>query len=294
MSDSNRPISPLRQRMIDDMTLRKLTQGTQRGYIRAVKQLTRFLGRSPDTATADDLRDYQLHMVNEGLAGGNINSNITALKFFFGVTLDQPDITRKMKPVRVHRKLLLVLIPGDVKRLIESAPGMKYKVAFSVAYGAGLRAGEVVRLKVTDIDRSRMTLRIILGKGQKDRLAMLSPTLLELLEKWWYEAHAMGIMRKDGWLFPSQRGGGQLSTRQLNRALHQAADAAGLDRPVTLHLLRHSFATHLLEQGTDIRVIQELLGHKKLETTSRYVHVGTQMLRTVTSPLDHLRLLLLT
>lgn len=294
MSDSNRPISPLRQRMIDDMTLRKLTQGTQRGYIRAVKQLTRFLGRSPDTATADDLRDYQLHMVNEGLAGGNINSNITALKFFFGVTLDQPDITRKMKPVRVHRKLLSVFSPGDVKRLIESAPDMKYKIAFSVAYGAGLRAGEVVRLKVTDIDRSRMTLRIILGKGQKDRLAMLSPTLLELLEKWWYEAHAKGIMRKDGWLFPSQRGGGQLSTRQLNRALHQAADAAGLDKPVTLHLLRHSFATHLLEQGTDIRVIQELLGHKKLETTSRYVHVGTQTLRTVTSPLDHLRLLLLT
>jgi len=292
MSDSTRPISPLRQRMIDDMTMRKLTTGTQRGYIRAVKQLTRFLGRSPGEATADDLRAYQLHMVNEGLAGGNINSNITALKFFFSVTLDQSDITRKMKPVRVHRKLMSVLSPGDVKRLIESAPGMKYKVAFSVAYGAGLRAGEVVRLKVADIDRSRMILRVIEGKGLKDRLAKLSPILLGLLEKWWLEANAKGIMRKNGWLFPNSRGGA-IGTRQLNRALHQAADAAGLDKKVTLHLLRHSFATHLLEQGTDIRVIQELLGHKKLETTARYVHVGTQTLRTVTSPLDHLRLLLL-
>ena len=183
-----------------------------------------------------------------------------------------------------------MLSPDEVKQLIEAAPSLKYKVALSMAYGAGLRAGEVVGLKVTDIDRSRMTLRIIQGKGQKDRFAMLSPTLLDLLESWWYEAKRQGMMGKDGWLFPSLTRGGNISTRQFNRALHQAADSAGVQKRVTLHLLRHSFATHLLEQGTDIRVIQELLGHKKLDTTARYCQVGNQTLRSVTSPLEHLRL----
>jgi integrase/recombinase XerD len=290
MPHTTKTISPLRQRMIEDMTMRKLTPATQRGYIRAVKRLTRYLGRSPDTASADDLRLYQMHLGAEGMSDANINSNITALKFFFTVTLDQPDVTRKMHHLRVYRKLPNVLSPGDVKLLIEAAPKLKYKAALSVAYGAGLRAAEVCALRVTDIDRSRMAIRVNQGKGSKDRNALLSPTLLDLLQDWWHEGHEQGKMLKGGWLFPGKTITNPISTRQLNRILHDAADRAELDKPVTLHLLRHSFATHLLEQGIDIRVIQVLLGHKKLETTARYVHVTTQTLRSVTSPLEYLKL----
>jgi site-specific recombinase XerD len=195
-----------------------------------------------------------------------------------------------MYHLRVYRKLPIVLSPSEVKRLIEAAPKLKYKAALSVAYGAGLRAAEVCALRVTDIDRSRMAIRVNQGKGSKDRNALLSPTLLDLLQDWWHEGHEQGKMLKGGWLFPGKTITNPISTRQLNRILHDAADRAELDKPVTLHLLRHSFATHLLEQGIDIRVIQVLLGHKKLETTARYVHVTTQTLRSITSPLEYLKL----
>jgi integrase/recombinase XerD len=290
MSHTTKSISPLRQRMIEDMTMRKLAPRTQIGYIRAVKRLTQFLGRAPNTATAEDLRRYQLHLVTGGMSSGNLNSNISGLQFFFEVTLDQPAIMTKMQRVYEPRKLPEVLSPDEVKRLIEAAPKLKYKAALSVAYGAGLRAAEVVALKVTDIDRTRMTIRVNQGKGNKDRYAILSPTLLDLLQGWWHEANKRGKMHKGGWLFPGKTPPDGISTRQLNRVLHEAADKAGLDKRVTLHLLRHSFATHLLEQGVDIRVIQILLGHKKLETTARYAHVATRTLRSVTSPLEYLRL----
>jgi site-specific recombinase XerD len=276
--------------MIEDMTMRKLAPRTQTGYIRAVKRLTQFIGRSPVTATAEDLRRYQLHLVSGGMSSGNLNSNISGLQFFFGVTLDRPDVMAKMQRVYEPRKLPEVLSPDEVKRLIESAPKLKYKAALSVAYGSGLRAAEVVALKVTDIDRTRMTIRVNQGKGNKDRYAILSPTLLELLQHWWHEGRKRGKIRKGGWLFPGKTPPDAISTRQLNRVLHEAAHRAGLDKRVTLHLLRHSFATHLLEQGVDIRVIQILLGHKKLETTARYTHVATRTLRSVTSPLEYLRL----
>jgi site-specific recombinase XerD len=290
MSHTTKTISPLRQRMIEDMTMRKLALRTQTGYIRAVKRLTRFLGRAPDTASTEDLRRYQLHLVSEGLSSGNLNSHITALNFFFGVTLDRPEVMAKMQPVYEPRKLPVVLSPDEVKRLIEATPKLKYKAALSVAYGAGLRASEVANLRVTDIDHSRMTIRVNQGKGSKDRFALLSPTLLELLQDWWHEAHKQGKMLKGGWLFPSSTPTNPISTRQLNRVLHETADKAGLEKRVTLHLLRHSFATHLLEQGVDIRVIQVLLGHKKLETTARYSHVATRTLRSVTGPLEYLKL----
>jgi len=277
--------------MIEDMTMRNLTPGTQRGYIRAVKRLAQFLGRSPDTATVEELRLFQMHLTDAGMAGGNINSIITALNFFFNVTVDQPGLTRKMHRVRTAHKLPVVLSPDEVKWLIEAAPILRDKAALSVAYGSGLRAAEVCALRVTDIDRSRMTIRVNQGKGSKDRFALLSPTLLELLQNWWYQGHQQGKMLKRGWLFPSRvRLTKPISPRQLNRILHNAADAAGLEKPITLHLLRHSFATHLLEQGVDIRVIQVLLGHKKLETTARYTHIATRTLRSVTGPLEHLRL----
>ena len=287
MDASSRAISPLRQRMIDDMRMCKLSPKTQLQYIRAVKKLTGFVGRSPDTVTVEDLRRYQLHLVDHGASPVSINAAITGLKFFFEVTLDRRDLISKMRPVRVPHKLPVVLSREEAARLIAAAGNLKHQTALSVAYGAGLRASEVVALKVTDIDSQRMTLRIEQGKGSKDRYAMLPPVLLERLRSWWRVARAQGKMLDGGWLFPGQSPIESLTCRQLNRAVHAAAQAANIDKRVSMHTLRHSFATHLLEQKVDIRVIQVLLGHKKLETTALYTHVATDVLREVISPLEH-------
>ena len=288
MSIEHRPISLLRQRMIEDMTLRKLSEKTQSGYLRWVKDFTRFLGRSPDTATAEDLRRYQLHLSERGVSRISLNAAITALRFFCEVTLGRGELMAKMSHVRVPRKLPVVLSPEEVERLLDAAPGLKYKAALSVAYGAGLRVSEVVALKVDDIDSERMVIRVDQGKGRKDRYVMLAPTLLALLRSWWREANARGTMLPHGWLFPGQDPLNPLSARQLNRACHAAAEAAGITKRVSPHRLRHAFATHLLEHKEDIRVIQVLLGHKKLETTALYAQVATRTLSAVTSPLDRL------
>ena len=288
MNASPRAISPLRQRMIDDMRMRKLAEKTQSHYIRAVRQFAGFLGRSPDTAGVEDLRRYQLHLVDRGTSPVSLNAAITGLKFFFEVTLDQGELMAKMQPVRVPRTLPVVLSREEVARLIAATGNLKHQTALSVAYGAGLRASEVVALKVGDIDSERMTLRIEQGKGAKDRYAMLSPVLLERLRVWWRVARAQGKMLDGGWLFPGLNPIESLSTRQLNRAVHAAAQGARIDKRVSMHTLRHSFATHLLEQKVDIRVIQVLLGHKKLETTALYAQVATDILREVISPLEQL------
>jgi site-specific recombinase XerD len=280
--------SPLRQRMIDDMRMRQLSPKTQDTYLRIVREFARFLGRSPDTATVEDLRRYQLHLVDHGTSPVSLNHAITGLKFFFQVTLDRPELMLRMQPVRVPRILPVVLSPDEVRRLIEAAGNLKHQTALSVAYGAGLRASEVVALKVTDIDSQRMTMRIEQGKGRRDRYAMLSPVLLERLRVWWHVARAQGKMLDGGWVFPGLDPVDPLSTRQLNRAIHAAAEAAHIDKRVSMHTLRHSFATHLLEQKVDIRVIQVLLGHVKLENTALYVQVATDLLHEVTSPLDRL------
>jgi site-specific recombinase XerD len=274
--------------MIDDMRMRQLSPKTQHHYLRAVQQFAGFLGRSPDTATAEDLRRYQLHLVDGGTSPVSLNAAITALKFFFAITTDQAELMARMQPVRVPRTLPVVLSREEVARLIAAAENLKHQTALSVAYGAGLRASEVVALKVADIDSQRMTLRIERGKGRKDRYAMLSPVLLERLRVWWRTARAQGKMPDGGWLFPGLDPIDPLSTRQLNRAIHAAAEAARIDKRVSMHTLRHSFATHLLEQKVDIRVIQVLLGHKKLETTALYAQVATDLLREVVSPLEHL------
>lgn len=286
MTQSTQAISPLRQRMIDDMRLRKLSPKTQTGYIRAVKRLAGFLDRAPDTATAEDLRRFQLYLVDHGISPVSLNATITGLKFFFEVTLDQAQRMTRMRSVRVPRTLPVVLSRNEAARLIASTGNLKYQAALSVAYGAGLRASEVVGLKVGDIDGERMVLRVERGKGRKDRYAMLSPVLLERLRTWWRVAHAQGKMLEGGWLFPGQNPINPLSARQLNRAVHAAATAAEIDKRVSMHTLRHSFATHLLEQKVDIRVIQVLLGHKKLETTALYAQVATEVLREVISPLE--------
>ena len=286
MDISTPSTSPLRQRMLDDMRLRKMAEHTQDGYIRAVRKLAAFLGRSPDTATVEQLRSFQLHLVDAGTGPVTINATITGLKFFFDITLGRPELMAKMQHVRVPRTLPVVLSREEAARLIAAAPNLKHQAAMSVAYGAGLRVSEIISLKVSDIDSQRMTLRVEQGKGRKDRYAMLSPVLLERLRAWWRVAHAQGKIFHKGWLFPGLDPMDPLTARQLNRAILAGANAAGIDKRVSMHSLRHAFATHLLEQKVDIRVIQVLLGHKKLETTSIYTHVATAVLREVVSPLD--------
>jgi site-specific recombinase XerD len=276
------PISPLRQRMIEDMTIRKFARRTQEGYIRSIKSFSTFLGASPAKASFEDIRRYQLHLASSGAGAPTINHNLTALRFLFMVTLRKPDVVMRLPFVRKPRKLPVVLSPEEVERMLEAAPGLKYKAALSVAYGAGLRVSEIISLKISDIDSARMVIRVEQGKGNKDRYVMLSPHLLELLRIWWKAA------KPQGWLFPGQNPINPLSARQLNRACHAAARMAEITKPVTPHTLRHSFATHLLEQNVDIRVIQVLLGHAKLETTALYTQVATKTMREVTSPLERL------
>jgi site-specific recombinase XerD len=287
-ASSPRPVSALRARMIEDMTVRGFTEETHSNYIREVRAFAAFIRRPPDTATAEDLRRFQLHQTQSGMQPPSINSSVSALRFFFTVTLDRPDLARRLTVVRQPRRLPAVLSVEEITLLLQAAPGPKYKAAFATAYGAGLRVSEVVALKVGDIDSERMLLRVERGKGRKDRHAMLSPQLLELLRAWWREGRRLGVLLPQGWLFPGRNPIEPLSTRQLNRAVHAAAEAAGIKKRVAPHTLRHSFATHLLEQDTDIRVIQVLLGHAKLDTTALYTRVANTTIRTVTSPLDRL------
>jgi integrase/recombinase XerD len=279
-----KPISPLLQRMIDDMTARRFTEKVRKDYARHICNFTDFLGRSPDTATSEDLRLFQLHVARQPFGAPTVNATIAALRFFCNVTLERPELARPLKTIHEPRKAPIVLSQDEMVRLIEAAPGLKYKAAFGVAYGAGLRVSEVVALKVSDIDSQRMTLRVEHGKGQRDRYVMLSPQLLEWLRDWWRAA------RPRAWLFPGQNPVNPMTARQMVRAVHAAAREAGIAKRVTPHTLRHSFATHLLEQGVDIRVIQVLLGHAKLETTALYTRVAVNAIRVVASPLDLLGL----
>ena len=285
-------VSPLRRRMLEDMAMRGLREGTQRDYIRVVRSFASFLGRPPDTATAEDVRRFQVHQAESGVQPPTLNGSVSALRFFFTVTLDRPDLSRRLVLVRHPRKLPDVLSVEEAGRLLEAAPGLKYKAALGTAYGAGLRVSEVAALKVDDIDSERMLLRIEQGKGRKDRNAMLSPQLLDLLRLWWREGRRRGVMLPHGWLFPGRSALEPISTRQLHRAVHEAAEAAGIRKRVSPHTLRHSFATHLLEQDVDIRVIQVLLGHSKLDTTALYARVATKTIRAVTSPIERLTLLM--
>ena len=289
---SDTPVSPLRQRMQDDMLMRGLGSHTRQDYIRHVRAFAAFLRRSPDTATADDIRRFQLHQHESGIGVATINSAVSALRFLFSVTLGRRDLARSLVVTRFHRKLPDVLSVEEVARLLEAAPGLKYKAALSVAYGAGLRVSEVAHLKIDDIDSTRMLIRIEQGKGRKDRNAMLSPHLLDLLRLWWREGKRRGVMLPHGWLFPGQGRTEPISTRQLHRAVQEAAERAGIRKRVSPHTLRHSFATHLLEQDVDIRVIQVLLGHTKLETTALYTKVSTRTIQAVASPLEHLMALM--
>jgi integrase/recombinase XerD len=282
-------ISPLRQRMIEDMNARKLGKHTQRGHIHSCKRFAAFLKRSPDTATAEDIRRFQLHLSETGASICNRNRIMTGLRFLFRVTLRRLDLAAEIYHIREPQKIPQVMSPDETRRVLAVATSLKARVALSLCYGCGLRAGEVVRLKVKHIDSAQKIIRIEQSKGRKDRNVMLSPETIDLLRQWWkarrgFDAHTTPLQER--WLFPGRKAGMPMTTRQLNRLFHEAADGAGIKKGVTLHALRHSFATHLLERGTDIRIIQALLGHDKLDTTARYTRVATGMIASIKSPLD--------
>jgi len=286
---SSDAVSPLRQRMIEDMNSRKLGAHTQKGHIYSCKRFAAFLQRSPDTATAEDIRLFQLHLAETGVSIGNRNRIMTGVRFLSRVTLRRLDLAAEIYHIREPQKIPLVMSADETRRLLAVASSLKARVLLSLGYGCGLRAGEVVRLKVKHIDSAQRIIRVEQAKGRKDRNVMLSPETLDLLREWWtvrpwrYDA---GTPLQERWLFPGNRAGKPMTTRQLSRLFHEAADAAGIKKSVTLHALRHSFATHLLERGTDIRIIQALLGHDKLDTTARYTRVATGMIASIESPLD--------
>ena len=285
-------VSPLRQRMIEDMTARKLGAGTQRLHIASCKRFVAFLQRSPDIATVEDIRRFQLHLAETATSIPNRNRIMTGLRFLFRVTLRRLDLAAEIYHLREPQKIPQVISPDEARRLLAVADSLRTRVLLSLAYGCGLRASEVVRLKVKHIDSAQKIIRIEQGKGRKDRNVMLSPELLDLLRQWWRERpsrHDAGTPVEERWLFPSRKSGQgpskPMTTRQLTRLFHEAANAAGIRKNITLHVLRHSFATHLLERGTDIRIIQALLGHAKLDATARYTRVATGMIASIESPL---------
>ncbi len=305
------PAAPgtLRERFVADMTVRGFTDKTRKDYIRTVAGFAAFLERSPSTATAEDIRRFQIQQSERGMHAPAMNSAVAALRFFFNHTVDRPDLARKLIRLRYPRKLPAVLSPDEAARLIAATTCLKHRAALSVAYGAGLRVAEVASLKVGDIDSERMLIplrrlrrQVERGKGGRSRHALLSPDLLALLRAWWQEGRRQGVMLPAGCLFPGQDPAKPITTRQLSRVVEAAAIAAGLTKNVSPHTLRHSFApsaafhvlrtrnlccsAHLLEDGVDIRVIQVLLGHAKLDNTALYTRVATKIVRTVTSPLD--------
>lgn len=275
-------VSPLRQRMIEDMTIRNLSRSTQQSYIYAVAKFSRHFQCSPDRIGMEEVRAYQLHLVAQKYSWTHINQVACALRFFYGVTLGRKDAIERIVSGREPDRLPPVLNREEIVRFLKAVEGTRNRVALTTAYAAGLRIGEVVRLKVGAIDSERMLLHIEGGKGGRDRFAMLSPRLLEILRAYWRRA------RPSSWLFPGQEPGGHVSIGALQSACRVAKRNARIGKRVTPHSLRHSFATHLLESGTDIRIIQVLLGHAELTSTARYAQVATNLISATPSPFDSL------
>jgi len=277
-------ISPLRRRMIDDMMVRNLSPATQQSYIYAVAKFSRHFNRSPERLGLEDVRAYQLHLIAQKRSWSHINQVACALRFFYGITLSQSEAFERIVTGREPHKLPVVLSADEIVRFLEAIPGLRNRAALTTAYGAGLRVGEVARLQVSAIDSRRMLIRVEHGKGGKDRYVMLSAQLLQILRAYWR------LARPGLWLFPGREAGEPVSVAALQDACRTATRQAEPRKPVTVHVLRHSFATHLLESGTDIRIIQVLLGHAHLSTTARYAQVATNLIARTTSPLDRLSL----
>jgi len=276
--------------MISDMTARNLGPASQTSHLRACKRFAAWLRRSPEMASPDDVKGFQQHLIESGVSICTRNQTMTGVKFLFRVTLRRHDLVAEIFHLREPDRVPLVLSQTEIKRILAMATSLKAKVMLSLAYGCGLRASEVVRLKVGDIDSAQEIIRIVQSKGRKDRNVMLPSNILSLLRDWWKErptGQDQNVPTPERVLFPGYRGK-HLSARQLSRLFFETAREAGIAKRVTLHTLRHSFATHLLERGVDIRVIQALLGHSKLTTTARYARVATGMIAAVDSPLDDL------
>ncbi len=285
-------ISPLRQRMIDDMVARGLVAQTQKGHIRACKRFAAYLKRSPEQATADDVKLFQLHLMESGLTIQNRNRTMTGVRFLLKVTMRRHELAAEIFHIKEPTKIPQILSADEAKRLLTMAAPQP-RVLLSIGYGAGLRVSEVVRLKVKHIDKDLGIIRVEQSKGRKDRHVMLSAETYELLKEWWKvrsNKYDLGVEASERWLFPGWRKGLHLTPRQVTRLFHESVEAAGLKKKLTLHALRHSFATHLYDRGVDIRTIQALLGHEKLETTARYTRVATGLITAVESPLDQLSL----
>ncbi len=284
-------ISPLRQRMIEDMVSRQLAKGTQIGHVRACKRFAAWLKRSPDTATVDEVRLFQLHLMETGTSIQTRNRTMTGLRFLFRVTMRRLDLANEIHHIKEPTRIPQILSAEEAARLIAMAPNLQARLLLSIGYGAGLRVSEAVKLKAKHIDRSLWIIRVEQGKGRKDRQVMLSPELYALMREWWPERSTHndeGVPPAERWLFPGRGDHTHLTARQVTRLFQQSLDAAGIKKHVTLHALRHSFATHLFDRGTDIRTIQALLGHEKLETTARYTRVAIGLITAVESPLDQL------
>ena len=277
-------MSPLRRRMIEDMTIRNLSPATQQSYLHAVSKFSQYFGCSPDRLGLEDVRAFQVHLASKGVSWGSLNQAVCALRFFYGVTLGQATVPERIPYAREPRKLPTVLSADEVVQFLESVSSLKARVALTTAYAAGLRVSEVAALKVRDVDSGRMVMRIEHGKGGKERYVMLSAPLLGILRSYWR------LTRPSLYLFPGRTADKPIEPTVLHAACRSAAAAAGLDKRVSVHVLRHSFATHLLESGVDIRIIQVLLGHENLSTTARYARVSTRLIANTASPLDRLSL----
>lgn len=277
-------ISPLRQRMIDDMKIRNMSPNTQKVYIRAVANFSAFHKRSPDKLGIEDVRAYRLHLMERGLKATSMYPIIGALRFFYGTTLGQKDIVEYIPFARREDILPAILTQEQVMSVLKAKRNLKMRTAYTTIYAAGLRVSEVVALTLPDIDSRRMVIHIRQGKGRKDRIVMMSEQLLAILRDYWKRE------RPPHWLFPGPNASRPVTTRSVQRAFREAADAVGLDSAVTVHTLRHSFATHLLERGVDIRVIQDLLGHRHITSTTRYARVAINVIRQIESPLEALKI----
>jgi integrase/recombinase XerD len=278
----SKQISPLRQRMIDDMAFRNMSPNTQKIYAYAVARFARFHHQSPDKLGLEHVRDYRLHLMSRGLKTSSINPIVGALRFFYGTTLGNKQLAEQIPFGRVEDTLPAVLTREQVLQLLKAERSLKMRTIFITIYAAGLRVSEAVKLATIDIDSKRQVILVRQGKGHKDRYVMLSEQLLNILRNYWRRTRP-----PEGLLFPGTLSR-PITTRSVQRALREAADAAGLGDAVTPHTLRHSFATHLLEQGVDIRMIQDLLGHRQITSTTRYARVALNTIREIQSPLEFL------
>ena len=280
-------MTPLRQRMIDDMQARNLSPATQKNYIHYVYELAKYFMRAPEELEPGDIKKFQMYLLHERkLSAQSVNQSISAMKFLYNTTLEKDWANQKFPRVRVPETLPEILSQNEAVRFFQHVPSMKYRTALMVCYGAGLRVSDAVKLTPADIDAERMTIRIVQGKGSKDRYALLSPRVLEIIRAWQEKLPATAE-----WLFPSWFGKDKhISIGSLQRACQEARYESGIPKTITVHTLRHSFATHLLEYGNDIRVIQVLLGHKRINTTAHYTRVSSVIMRNTTGPLDLLDL----